>query len=114
MDSSGELEGCRRLLMPESSDRFNKKYNYPFVFLNDQPFSDEFKKYTSGIASSACTYGQIPADHWDEQPVWIDQVKAKAAREEMERKEVIYGGSLSYRKMCACPFVCCGLVELMR
>lgn len=83
-------------------DRFNKRYNYPYVFLNDEPFTDEFKKYTSAIASSSCTYGQIPANQWGEQPDWIDQGKAKAAREEMERKKVIYGGSVSYRQMCSC------------
>lgn len=30
--------------MKQMEDRFNKKYNYPWVFLNDEPFSDEFKK----------------------------------------------------------------------
>lgn len=29
-------------LVPE--DRFNKKFQYPYVFLNEQPFSDEFKQ----------------------------------------------------------------------
>jgi alpha 1,2-mannosyltransferase len=26
-------------------DRFNKKYHYPWVFLNDEPFTEEFKQY---------------------------------------------------------------------
>ena len=25
-------------------DRFNRKYGYPYVFLNEQPFSDDFKR----------------------------------------------------------------------
>jgi alpha 1,2-mannosyltransferase len=29
--------------MKQLEDRFNKKYQYPYVFLNEQPFSDEFK-----------------------------------------------------------------------
>jgi len=29
--------------MKQMEDRFNKKFNYPYVFLNEQPFSDEFK-----------------------------------------------------------------------
>lgn len=24
-------------------DRFNSKFNYPWVFLNEEPFTDEFK-----------------------------------------------------------------------
>jgi alpha 1,2-mannosyltransferase len=26
-------------------DRFNRKHRYPWVFLNEQPFSDDFKRY---------------------------------------------------------------------
>ena len=29
----------------ELEDRFNHKYHYPWVFLNEQPFSDDFKGY---------------------------------------------------------------------
>jgi alpha 1,2-mannosyltransferase len=29
----------------ELEDRFNHKYRYPWVFLNEQPFSDDFKRY---------------------------------------------------------------------
>jgi len=28
----------------EVQDRFNKKFGYPWIFLNEEPFSDEFKK----------------------------------------------------------------------
>ena len=28
----------------QMEDRFNKRYHYPWVFLNDVPFTDEFKK----------------------------------------------------------------------
>ena len=31
----------------ESEDRFNHKYRYPWVFLNEQPFSDDFKRYVA-------------------------------------------------------------------
>src|SRR6266436_630977 len=29
----------------EVEDRFNLKYGYPWVFLNEEPFSDDFKRY---------------------------------------------------------------------
>jgi alpha 1,2-mannosyltransferase len=29
--------------MKQVEDRFNKKFHYPYVFLNEQPFSTEFK-----------------------------------------------------------------------
>ena len=28
----------------ELEDKFNRKYKYPWVFLNEEPFSDDFKK----------------------------------------------------------------------
>lgn len=30
--------------MKQAEDRFNKEFNYPWVFLNEEPFDDEFKK----------------------------------------------------------------------
>lgn len=32
------------LKAPRTEDRFNKEFKYPYVFLNEEPFSDEFKK----------------------------------------------------------------------
>jgi len=34
-------------------DRFNKKFQYPYVFLNDAPFEDNFKKYLVNPPKSA-------------------------------------------------------------
>jgi hypothetical protein len=31
----------------QMEDRFNKKYKYPYVFLNDKEFDEKFKKYVS-------------------------------------------------------------------
>ncbi|GAA6053243.1 hypothetical protein JCM3770_002674 [Rhodotorula araucariae] len=80
-------------------DRFNRKYNYPYVFLNDQPFSDEFKRHTSGIASGPCSYGLVPKEQWEE-PSWIDETKAAAERQRMADAKIIYGDSKTYRRMC--------------
>jgi len=30
--------------MKQMEDRFNKKFQYPYVFLNEEPFTDDFKK----------------------------------------------------------------------
>jgi hypothetical protein len=38
--------------MQNIEDRFNHEYHYPYVFLNDVPFSDEFKEYVQGLALS--------------------------------------------------------------
>ncbi|KAL5356004.1 nucleotide-diphospho-sugar transferase [Aspergillus floccosus] len=80
-------------------DRFNRNYHYDWVFLNDKPFDDTFKKVTTSLVSGTTHYGQIPTEHWS-YPEWIDQDKAKEVRETMDAKKIIYGGSESYRHMC--------------
>lgn len=80
-------------------DRFNKRYHYDWVFLNDKPFDEEFKKVTTSLISGTTHYGLIPPEHWSF-PEHIDQDKAKKVREEMAKKKIIYGDSVSYRHMC--------------
>ncbi len=97
-----------------TEDRFNKKFQYPYVFLNEEPFSEEFKSfvhapmlpielpvYTSDRRVSELTdapiqFGLIPHDHWY-QPDWVDEEKASAARADMVRNQVIYGGQSNGR-----------------
>ncbi|KAL1924033.1 uncharacterized protein VTP21DRAFT_7068 [Calcarisporiella thermophila] len=88
-----------RSSLRQLENRFNKKFHYPYVFLNDEPFNEQFIELTKGIISGEAKYGVIPKEHWSI-PTWIDEEKARLAREEMERKQVIYGGSLPYRHMC--------------
>jgi alpha 1,2-mannosyltransferase len=80
-------------------DRFNRRYNYDWVFLNDKPFDATFKKVTSSLVSGNTFYGEIPNEHWSF-PEWIDQEKAKKVREDMKERKIIYGDSVSYRHMC--------------
>jgi len=85
--------------MKQMEDRFNRKYNYPWVFLNDEPFSEEFINRTSMLTNANASYGLIPQEHWI-QPEWIDENRAKAGRREMMRHRVLYGASVPYRNMC--------------
>jgi alpha 1,2-mannosyltransferase len=39
---NGDLRGVLDS-MKQMEDRFNKKFQYPWVFLNEEPFDDEFK-----------------------------------------------------------------------
>lgn len=64
---------------------------YPYVFLNNGPFSDEFRAATSGVTAAPTLYGEIPEEHWS-YPAWVPKEKAAAARRQMERNGVLYGG----------------------
>lgn len=80
-------------------DRFNRKYGYDWVFLNDGDFDETFKKVTTALTSGRARYGKISSEHWGF-PEWIDQDKAKKVREDMAQRKIIYGDSVSYRHMC--------------
>jgi alpha 1,2-mannosyltransferase len=80
-------------------DRFNHKYGYDWVFLNDQPFDETFKKVTTSLISGKTHYGLIGKEHWSF-PEFIDQEKARKVREDMAQRKIIYGDSVSYRHMC--------------
>lgn len=88
-----------RFSMRGIEDRFNHRFGYDWVFLNDEPFTDEFITYTSALASGATHYGVIPKAHWSF-PKWVNQRKAKEKMQEMADADIIYGGSESYRHMC--------------
>ena len=47
-----------------------------------------------GLTDAIVEFGLIPPEHWH-QPEWIDEEKAAAAREEMAKNNVIYGGALN-------------------
>jgi alpha 1,2-mannosyltransferase len=82
--------------MRQIEDRFNHQFHYPWVFLNDEPFTQEFRILTAGMASGDVEYGLIDKKQWST-PSWIDTENAQKAMDEMVVKDVIYGGSLSYR-----------------
>ncbi|QEU59615.1 Ktr1 [Kluyveromyces lactis] len=80
-------------------DRFNKKFQYDWVFLNDEEFTDDFKNTVASMISGNVKFGLIPVEHWS-YPSWIDQEKAAQVRADMKAKKIIYGHSESYRHMC--------------
>ncbi|KAI5180424.1 alpha 1,2-mannosyltransferase [Nematocida sp. AWRm80] len=80
-------------------ERYNKRYNYPYVLLNDIEFTEEFKKEFQSTTQSLVEFGVVPKDHWG-YPSWINKEIAREKMRQMEKDKVIYGGSESYRHMC--------------
>ncbi|KAG1827260.1 glycosyltransferase family 15 protein [Suillus subaureus] len=83
--------------MKQIEDRFNRKFQYPYVFLNDEPFTQSFKDHILALTNTKVEFGVIPPDHWH-QPSWVDEDRASKSRDDMVRDNVIYGGT--YRNMC--------------
>ncbi|KDQ60809.1 glycosyltransferase family 15 protein [Jaapia argillacea MUCL 33604] len=80
-------------------DRFNKKFKYPWVLLNDEPFTEDFVSRVKVLTDAPMSFGVIPREHWV-QPDWIDEQQAAQSRMRMTWQGIIYAGSVSYRNMC--------------
>ncbi|KAI9571530.1 glycosyltransferase family 15 protein [Boletus coccyginus] len=80
--------------------KFNRKFNYPWVLLNEVEFSSEFKRRVQVLTNAPVTFGVIPHEHWF-QPDWIDEERAREGRDKLVRQNIIYGGQFNpYRNMC--------------
>lgn len=80
-------------------ESFNSKYHYDWWFMNDEEFTEEFQLRVKEIVSGRTRFIKIPKELWS-YPEYIDQEKAKASRKSYEDKNIMYGGSESYRFMC--------------
>jgi alpha 1,2-mannosyltransferase len=82
--------------MRSLEDRFNRKFNYPYVFLNDKNFTEEFKTAVRSHTKAEVKFGLIPKNHWG-LPSWIDRQKFDKV---LKEAKYMYGDSESYRHMC--------------
>lgn len=78
---------------------FNKMYQYPYLFLNNEKFTEDFKKKIKSVITADAVFGQLEPHEWG-YPSWINREKAALSRQKLEKKGVIYAGSESYRHMC--------------
>lgn len=51
-----EIDGMVQA-MEDLERTWNHKFNYPWTFFNEVPFSDEFKKRTQEVTKAECRYG---------------------------------------------------------
>ncbi|KAL1995669.1 hypothetical protein VTN49DRAFT_1856 [Thermomyces lanuginosus] len=93
-----ELDGIIQS-MRELERSFNSKFNYSWIFFNNEPFTDEFKRRTRKETNGECHYELIPPEHWNV-PDWIDHNKLEESLHEMRAQGVQYADKLSYHQMC--------------
>lgn len=93
-----ELDGINKTIQ-NFEQRFNSKYNYPYVFLNDKQFTEEFKEKLSQTTKNRATFGLVEPEMWN-MPSDIDEEKMKKEGEKMVRAGVPYADKLSYHNMC--------------
>lgn len=95
---NSDLKGISNTLK-NFEEMFNKKFGYPYVMVNDEDFTEEFKTRIKSIVSSDVQFGKLTEDEFGI-PKFIDMNKVKAYMDILKAANIIYGDSLSYRKMC--------------
>ena len=98
---------------------WNSRFNYPWTFFNDEPFTEEFKKRTQAETKAKCFYGTylqtespsskeksltnhtetIPNDHWAV-PSWINNDLFQESADILKEQDVQYSNLMSYHQMC--------------
>lgn len=71
---------------------------YPWVFLNNQHFTNEFRTYIKQVTKAPVFFGKIDLEAW-EYPHWIDIARAEYLMLEQEMNMVNKGSSLSYHQL---------------
>jgi len=85
--------------MTDLERTWNHKFNYPWLFLNDVPFTEEFKKATRKLTKAEVRYETLPEEHWAV-PSWINQDLFTESANILEEQDVQYAHMLSYHQMC--------------
>lgn len=78
---------------------FNRWYNYPYTFLNNDYFDDNFKDTVKKYTKSKVEFGYVGPDMWGF-PKWADEAVAKEGIAKQGDAAVMYGGLESYHSMC--------------
>lgn len=89
--------------MTQIENTFNSKFDYPYVFLNDEPFTDNFKSVVASLTEAQVLFGLLNSTMWG-YPDFIDQEYAATRRKSMAELGIPYASSESYRHMCRFVF----------
>ncbi|KAF3912798.1 hypothetical protein AA313_de0200324 [Arthrobotrys entomopaga] len=93
-----ELQGMLQS-MADLERTFNRKFNYPYTFINNVPFTDKFKAATKAMTKAEVSYHVIPEDHWDIPP-WINAELMKESANFLAEQGVQYSNLNTYHQMC--------------
>jgi mannosyltransferase len=95
---NSELSGV--LYSIDSIERhFNRWFNYPYVFLNDEMFNSTFKAAVMNATSSNVQFGKVDKSMFGF-PDWVDPAWAKEGIASQGDRAIMYGGMESYHHMC--------------
>lgn len=94
---NSEIDGVI-LSMRSLERRFNQWFNYPWIFLNDEPFTKEFERRVEEVASGDFKFGIISKKNWNFKNQ--NDIYFKESIENQGDRGIMYGNLQSYHSMC--------------
>ncbi|KAI8635363.1 glycolipid 2-alpha-mannosyltransferase [Xylariaceae sp. FL1651] len=78
---------------------FNQWFNYPIMFLNDEPWDQRFMTELNETAGGKGIFEVIPKEQWTF-PDWIDETSAKKSIKQQGEAGTPHAGEEGYHHMC--------------
>ncbi|QLG72482.1 hypothetical protein HG535_0D01900 [Zygotorulaspora mrakii] len=86
--------------MQSIETHFNQWFQYPYVFLNNEPFTEEFKLRITSMTNAEVDFGMIEETDWEFPEDIRDTFAFKNAIQEQGDRGILYAHMESYHKMC--------------
>lgn len=80
-------------------DKFNRWFQYPIVFLNDEPWTDDFVRQLNATTSAPTFFENVPKAQWTF-PSWMDKDAARTSIKDQGDAGILYAGKETYHHMC--------------
>jgi mannosyltransferase len=93
-----ELDGALQTVASVER-KFNRWFRYPIVFLNDEPWTEEFKTAMRAAISGEVRFEAIPTREWTF-PAWMDTEAARASIKSQGQWMIKFAGLETYHHMC--------------
>lgn len=98
MARNQELRGVL-YTMRQIEEKFNSKFHYPYVILNDGDFKPNFIERVTAMTSSKVYFEKIEPEVWN-QPDWVDTKQQKKKMKVLQKQNIAYANKVSYHNMC--------------
>ncbi|CCC68701.1 hypothetical protein NCAS_0B06170 [Naumovozyma castellii] len=79
---------------------FNQWFKYPYVFLNNVPFTEDFQFAIMSMTDADVQFGTIDEIDWEFPEEVRDSPLFKSTMDDQSDRGVMYGSMESYHKMC--------------
>ncbi|KAI1323249.1 glycolipid 2-alpha-mannosyltransferase [Xylariaceae sp. FL0255] len=95
---NNELSKAKRTVR-SIEKHFNQWFNYPILFLNDEPWDQHFINELNKTANGKGIFDIIPKAQWT-YPDWVDQDVAKKSFKQQDDAGIPHAGEEGYHHMC--------------